>query len=137
VKPPPIPDSRIGLAGPVYGFGAALVSLGLYYSTGAKIWAAIANFGALVNLFNLIPVWSLDGSRGFHSLTRLQRGIVLGAAAALWMWTSNPMLFLVAAGATYRMFTRDWQVEPDRPGLAVFVGLLAALAAVGALAPLK
>ena len=34
IKLPPIPDSRIGLAGPVYGLGAALVVLGAYYLTG-------------------------------------------------------------------------------------------------------
>src|SRR5205823_28674 len=31
---PPIPDARIGLAGPVYGLGAALAALAVYYVTG-------------------------------------------------------------------------------------------------------
>lgn len=137
VKLPPIPDSRIGLAGPIYGLGAALASLGIYLGTSAKIWAAIAHFGALVNLFNLIPVWSLDGSRGLHSLTRGQRGLVLAAAAVLWMLTSNPMLLLIAAVCAYRMFTRDWQPDPDNVGLAWFLGLLATFAGVTLIAPLN
>ncbi len=136
VRLPPIPDSRIGLAGPVYGLGAALVSLALYFATGVKLWAAIAHFGAIVNLFNLIPIWSLDGSRGLHSLTRVQRGLVLSAAAVLWMLTSNPMLLLIAAVCAYRMFSRDWQDEPDHRGLALFLALLAALALVTLAAPL-
>ena len=45
VRVPPIPDSRIGLAGPIYGLGAALAALALAYATGAKIWGAIAHFG--------------------------------------------------------------------------------------------
>ena len=89
----------------------------------------IAHFGAVINCFNLIPVWQLDGSRGLRSLTRSQRGIVLAAALGLWMVTSAPMLLLIAAGCTYRLFTRDWQTEPDREGLMQFVGLLVAFAA--------
>ncbi len=137
VKVPPIPDSRIGLAGPIYGLGAAVGALLMLFLTGAKIWAAIAHFGAIVNLFNLIPVWSLDGSRGLRSLTRPHRGIVLAVAAGLWMLGGHPMLFLIAAVCTYRMFTRDWQAEPDTEGLIQFVGLMIALSAIAAFSPLE
>jgi Zn-dependent protease len=130
---PPIPDSRIGLAGPVYGLGAALASLGIFYATGRPIWAVIAHFGAMINLFNLIPVWQLDGSRGLRSFTRTQRGIVLAAALGLWAVLGTPMLALVALGCAYRMFTRDWEQEPDQQGLLQFLGIMAALALVFAL----
>ena len=127
IRLPPIPEARVGLAGPLYGFGAAVAALGFYYATHANIWAVIAHFGAVINFFNLIPVWQLDGSRGLRSLTRSQRGIVLAAALGLWMITAVPMLLLIAAGCTYRLFTKDWQTEPDREGLMQFVGLLVAL----------
>jgi Zn-dependent protease len=130
IKLPPIPDARIGLAGPVYGLCAAAAALGMYYATGVKVWGVIAHFGAWINMFNLIPVWQLDGSRGLRSLTRLQRGVVLIAAGSLWLLAGNPMLALIAIGCTYRMFTRDWQAEADREGLIRFLILLAALAAV-------
>jgi Zn-dependent protease len=133
VRLPPVPEARVGLAGPLYGLGAAVAALACYYLTGAKIWAVIAHFGAIVNCFNLIPVWQLDGSRGMRSLTRLERGIVLAAAASLWMLTGTPMLGLISLGCIYRMFTRDWQNEPDREGLIQFVGLLAAFAIISAL----
>jgi Zn-dependent protease len=127
---PPVPDSRIGLAGPLYGLGAALGALGMYYGTGRPIWAVIAHFGAMINMFNLIPIWQLDGSRGLRSLTRMQRGIVLGAALGLWAITRAPMLLLVGLGCGYRMFTQDWETEPDPQGLMQFVGLMVALAVV-------
>jgi Zn-dependent protease len=133
VRLPPIPNARIGLAGPIYGFSAALVALGVYSFTHLKIWGVIAHLGAVINLFNLIPVWQLDGSRGFHSLTRVQRGVILSLAAVLWLITSTPMLLLVAMGCTYRMFTRDWQTEPDNHGMMQFAGLLVTLAAIVAL----
>ena len=137
VRLPPIPDSRIGLAGPIYGLGATLVALAIYSLTHVKVWGAIAHFGAIVNLFNLIPVWQLDGSRGVRSLTRAQRGIVLTTAAGLWALTSTPMLSLICLVCGYRMFTRDWQKEPDNTGLFQFVGLLVALTLVSVLAPLR
>jgi Zn-dependent protease len=84
-------------------------------------------------MFNLIPIWQLDGSRGLRSLTRMQRGIVLATAFGLWAIAQIPMLLLVAAGCAYRMFTRDWETEPDQQGLMQFVGLMVALAIVFAL----
>ena len=133
VRLPPIPDARVGLAGPVWGLGAALAALGIYFVTHLRIWGVIANFGAVINLFNLIPVWQLDGSRGLHSLTRMQRGVVLTTAGVLWLITSNPMLLLIALVCTYRMFTKDWETEPDNQGLALYAGLLVALSTVVAL----
>ena len=55
------------------------------YGTGAPIWQAITELTGFLNLFNLIPIWQLDGSRGFHALSRHERWIVPAAiAAAIW-----------------------------------------------------
>jgi Zn-dependent protease len=132
----PVQDARIGLEGPMYGLGAALLSLCAYVITGAKIWAAIAHIGAVINLFNLIPIWQLDGSRGFHSLTRSQRTIVLACAVVAWLITQEPMLLLIAIGAGYRLFLKDAAPEPDNTGLIHFAGLIAALATLVAVARL-
>lgn len=132
IRLPPIPEARVGLAGPLYGFGAAVSALGLYYVTHAPIWAVIAHFGAMINCFNLIPVWQLDGSRGMRSLTRGQRGIVLATAGGLWMLTATPMMLLICLGCVYQLFKGDWQTEPDNEGLMEYVGLLAAFAAISA-----
>lgn len=130
VRLSPIPDSRIGLAGPMYGLGAAAAALAIYYATGVKTWGVIAHFGGWINLFNLIPVWQLDGSRGIRSLTRFERGVVLAAAGTLWLLIGNPMLLLITIVCTCRMFTRDWQQDADRHGVIQFAGLLAALALI-------
>jgi Zn-dependent protease len=130
----PIQDSRVGLAGPIYGLGAAAFALAAGYFTGGKAWDAIAHFGAVINLFNLIPVWTLDGSRGFTSQTRQQRVIILVAAGVLWWVTGQVMLGLVTLGAGYRLFTKDAAQEPDNVGMGQFLGLLAALSAVAMLA---
>jgi Zn-dependent protease len=102
--------------------------------TGAKAWDAIAHFGAVINLFNLVPVWQLDGGRGFASQTRQQRLIILAAAGVLWWVTGEVMLGLITIGAIYRLFTKDAAQEPDSVGMAQFLGLLAALSVVAMLA---
>src|SRR3989475_7787557 len=71
-------DARVGLAGPVWGAGAAAAAYAVYFATHAGIWGAIAHVGAFINLFNLVPVWQLDGGRGFRALTRPQRWIATG-----------------------------------------------------------
>src|SRR2546425_2112324 len=45
-------------------------SSALYLISHRPIWLAIAQLTAFLNLFNLIPVWQLDGARGLHVLAR-------------------------------------------------------------------
>lgn len=130
----PVQDSRIGLAGPIYGFGAALFTLAVFYATGWRAWGAIAYTTAVMNLFNLIPVWQLDGARGLHSLTLRQRISLLVVTIVLWASTRESFLFLIAMGLGYRLFTKDAAQEPDAVGFRQFVFLLAALTAVATFA---
>jgi Zn-dependent protease len=134
-KIPPIVDSRIGLAGPIYGLGAAILALFLYTVTRVRVWGLIAHGGAFLNLMNLIPVWQLDGSRGIHSLTRGQRAMVAGAAVVLFALLKVKLLLAVFLVCLYRLFTRDWPKEPDTAGAMQFIWLLIALAAVLAASP--
>src|SRR6185503_1546803 len=98
----PVIDARIGLAGPVWGLGAAVAAWLTYLATGAAIWLAITELTGFLNLFNLIPVWQLDGSRGFHALSRQERWIVISAiGGALWL-TGVGVLWIVGAVALYR-----------------------------------
>src|SRR5262249_35422736 len=61
-RPPTVgQDARVGLAGPIWGMVTACATLALFWATNAPIWAALTRFGAWINLFNLIPVWQLDG----------------------------------------------------------------------------
>ena len=122
----PITDAKIGLAGPVWGLGAAVASLGVYAVTDKPIWLAIAHLTGFLNLFNLIPVWQLDGSRGFHALSRMERWIVVATIALAVYVTGQRLLFIVGGVAVWRAAQRE--VGPgDRRVLATFVILVAAL----------
>jgi Zn-dependent protease len=120
-------DARTGLAGPLWGLGAALAALGMYVATDAPIWAAIAHFGAWINLFNLLPVWQLDGGRGFRALTRRQRWLAVGGLALIWFATAEPLLLLlgIAGGVNALQQAPD---EPDNGALILYVGLALILA---------
>jgi len=124
----PAEDARVGLAGPIYGLGAAVVAWLAAITTGQPIWYAIAYTGAWINLFNLIPVWQLDGGRGFRALTRKQRGMALGVIVAMWALTQESMLLFVGAGAIYRLFTHDYPADEDNGALVQYAGLIVLLA---------
>jgi len=120
-------DARVGLAGPIWGFGAAVIAWIGGLVTGQPIWYAIAHTGAWINLFNLIPIWQLDGGRGFRALTRKQRGMALGVVLAMWVLTQETMLLLIAIGAGYRLFSKDYPAEDDNGALIQYVGLIVLL----------
>jgi Zn-dependent protease len=123
----PVTDARIGLAGPVWGLGAAVASWLTYLATGAPIWLAITELTGFLNLFNLIPIWQLDGSRGFHALSRQERWIVLGViGVAIWL-TSVGVLWIVGAVALFRTLRGD-AGPGHQPSMLTFAGLIVALA---------
>jgi Zn-dependent protease len=121
-------DARVGLAGPIWGLAATCFAFTLYLTTHAPLWAALTRFGAWINLFNLIPVWQLDGGRGFAALTRANRGFILAITGVMWFLTNDGVLFLVALGAGYRLFTKDFAPAPDPPVLRRFTALIVLLA---------
>jgi Zn-dependent protease len=122
----PLTDAMIGLAGPVWGLGAALAALVAYFATHAPIWLAIAQLTGFLNLFNLIPIWQLDGSRGFHVLSRGERWTVVFAVAVALMLTEQRLLFVIGAVAVWRALQRE-AGPGDSRALATFVGLVLAL----------
>jgi Zn-dependent protease len=131
----PSEDARIGLAGPVWGLGAAFVALGIAVQTGQHFWFAVAHVTAIINLFNLAPVWQLDGARGFRALTRLQRGAITLLTVACWPAAHEGMFLVVALVAGWRTVQKDAPAAGDWRAFAEFATLLALLAAVIRLAP--
>jgi Zn-dependent protease len=55
-------QAQIGIAGPVAGTLAATAAFLLYGSTGQPVFLLSAWLGFYINLFNLIPIWQLDGA---------------------------------------------------------------------------
>src|SRR5437899_9317235 len=55
-------QAQIGIAGPIAGTIGATAAFALYGSTHIEVFLLMAWIGFYINLFNLIPVWQLDGA---------------------------------------------------------------------------
>jgi Zn-dependent protease len=124
-------DARIGLAGPLWGAGFALASLIPSILAPGGIWGAIARATAYVNLFNLTPVWTLDGGRAFRALNYHQRLMWMGLAVVLWYLTDSGLFLILLLGAAYRVFWKKDHASVADQGLFLqFAGLLILFAAL-------
>jgi Zn-dependent protease len=125
----------VSLAGPLAGcIGAAVCAL-VWVRTRDGLWLALASATALLNLLNLIPIWVLDGGQTIAALSRNERILLAATAVLLAAGFGQPVFLLVAAGAAYRVFTKDSPAAPSQAVTAYYVLLLTALGLLMALAP--
>jgi Zn-dependent protease len=139
----PHEDARIGLAGPLWGLGAGVAAYGAFLVSHVPVWAVIAQIGGFINLFNLIPVWQLDGARGCRALSRGQRWVVVAVAGAscIATWHAHAgvlgrsmlpiVLILLGTAAAWQAVRVPAPSEPDHGSLLTFCGLVGALAWLG------
>lgn len=123
----PREDARVGLAGPLWGLLAAAACYGAHLGTGWASLAAIARVGAWINLFNLLPVATLDGGRGFASQTRAQRWLLAVGLLALWGTAHEGLLLLLALAAVGRALVGKPARAPDWGAFALYAALAALL----------
>jgi Zn-dependent protease len=129
-------DARIGLAGPLWGAAAALVCFATGIATGQGVWLAIGHATAYINLFNLTPIWTLDGGRAARALDKQQRYLLLGLMTILWILSQQGMFLILMAGGAYRVFwKKDHAPEADKLVLFEYAALLAMFAAMLAFVP--
>jgi Zn-dependent protease len=127
--------AEVSLAGPLAGVVAAIVCAIVWWNTGSPLWAALARAGAWLNVLNLIPVWALDGGQAFGALDRSDRIVLLSLSVVLWLLLGEAVFMLVAAGAIYRLFTKDLAPAPSRMTMAYMGAVLVALGVVMRLMP--
>jgi Zn-dependent protease len=126
----------VSLAGPMAGcLGAAVCAL-IWAKTGDALWLGLASLSAMLNVLNLIPIWVLDGSQAIIALNRNQRIVLSAAAVLMAAYFSQPLFLLVAAGAAYRLFTKDIPQAPSHAATVYYLIVLTALGYLIALAPL-
>ncbi len=123
----PMENARVGLAGPIWGLGASVLSLIIYLITNNAIFAAIASVGAWINLFNLLPLMPLDGGRGFQALTRNQRWLAVTAIGIAWFLTGEGLLILLLIAGIIFAFSKTSNSKPDPVALFQYIGLLSVL----------
>ena len=100
-------ETVIALMGPLWGFAMATATFGAYFATEEPLFAALAGWMAMLNLFNLLPINPLDGGRVMKSIAYsvssrlgtlfLWFGIAAGFYAA-WHFRIALLWLLIIAG---------------------------------------
>ncbi len=93
-------EAEVAIAGPLAGAIGASVCLGLVilFHIQQTLLLPLAYMGFFLNLFNLAPVWPLDGGRIFEAINRRVSivGFVLLAGLQIWSWLQgNPSIWLL------------------------------------------
>src|SRR5579875_31996 len=133
--------AAIALAGPLYGLVAALACLAIAWGTHSLLFLVLANVGAWINLFNLVPVLGLDGAQATYALSRMQRGLIaltcflfFGLTVSADLNTGSTgnriqwVFLFVGLGMLWRCFTND---EPEKPHTATMIYFQALILVLG------
>lgn len=107
-------EAEVGIAGPIAGALASLVCLLIALSGPdmPRLWASLAYFGFLMNLFNLAPVVPFDGGRIASAIDRRLWviGLVVVIAVQIWEWmngVNSVWLLLIIVMAATQFWTRN------------------------------
>ncbi len=122
--------ASIALAGPFAGLIVAVVCGAISVVWHSPLFAALANVGAWVNLFNLTPVFGLDGAQATYALDRTQRWLILATSLIFFgVLREGPFAF-IAMGMAWRLWKGGYPEKPNSKTMIQFVLLLFALGLV-------
>ena len=125
----PVEDARVGLAGPIWGTAFAIGAFLFYMLTDEQAVGAIAHFAAWINLFNLLPVWQLDGARGFKALSKAAAHHIVVSDGRDWLPAGRELpLYPWRALGAVKIFSGDAPEAGDAKTMIQFCGLLIVLA---------
>jgi Zn-dependent protease len=90
-------EALIGIGGPVGGTLAGLVCLAIFWLTGHRFFLVLAYVTFLINLFNLTPIFPLDGGwiTGAVSPRLWLIGVVMLGAMLLTGFLRNPFILIL------------------------------------------
>lgn len=88
-------EAYLAYGGPLAGLISFLPAIPLYFYTHDSVWGLMIFLGALLNLFNLIPVSPLDGGRIVTVLSTKIWLIGLVLLAVLIYWIHGPIMILI------------------------------------------
>lgn len=122
-------EAYVAINGPIWGTWLALACGAVYAATGVESFAALAAWGALINLFNLLPIFPLDGGRILNALAHSAVGpwgvpltfasLVFGGALA-YLADFQLLVLMVLIGLFE--FTSQVAAQPIGPALALMGG---------------
>jgi Zn-dependent protease len=101
-------EALVAFGGPVLGSVGALGFAGAAHAMDSHLLFALADFGFMINLFNLIPLGSMDGGRICGAISPYAGvvGLGMGGLMAYEGMVTNPIFYLILLGGGYETFMR-------------------------------
>lgn len=107
-------DAQIGLAGPIAGTLASLVSLQIFKWTDNPLYLLIASVGFILNLLNLLPLGPLDGGRISAAITKWMWLFGGGAVIYKTFKQPNPLMILILILAAFQVYASIVREHDDK-----------------------
>jgi len=103
-------EALVALGGPVMGTAGAFAVWGGALATNSQLCYALADFGFMINLFNLIPVGMLDGGRIGNALSPYTGvlGVTMAGSMIYLEHVNNPIFYLITLAGGYQTGMRLW-----------------------------
>lgn len=110
-------DAVIAAGGPIAGSLAAGLVAGAASVTQSPLLFALADFGYMINLFNLLPIGSMDGGRWTGALSKYAgvAGSALGGYICYTGVVANPLFYLIWLAGSYETFQRLFNPQHHLP----------------------
>jgi len=101
-------DALVAFGGPAMGSLGAIGVAGMAHMTDSQLLFALADFGFMINLFNLMPLGSMDGGRIAGALTPWANvaGLGIGGTLAMSGAIHNPIFFIILLAGGWETFQR-------------------------------
>jgi Zn-dependent protease len=110
-------DALVAFGGPVLGgVGAGAVAV-VGHSMNSQLLYALADFGFMINLFNLLPIGAMDGGRIAGALSPYAgvAGLGLGGVLAYSGAIHNPIFYLILLAGGWETFQRFYNPASTPP----------------------
>ncbi|MEM7081001.1 MAG: site-2 protease family protein, partial [Pseudomonadota bacterium] len=129
-------ETYISMMGPFYGLAMSAAAWLGFWLTGSELLGLIASFSALINLFNLLPIYPLDGGhvlkatalslnpRGSYVLliALSAAGFAVSAYFGLYLLTLFIVLGALDLIASFKTFRENEVAPMDTYGMVVSMG---------------
>ena len=110
-------DAMIAFGGPAMGTAGAMAVAAGAQVTDSQLLYALADFGYMINLFNMMPIGSMDGGRIAGALSPWfgVAGLAGGAGLISTGAVQNPLFYLIMLAGGFHTFQQFYDPATHRP----------------------
>lgn len=110
-------EGFLAYMGPLFGFLSFLPAIPLYLYTHESFWALLITLGAMINLFNLIPITPLDGGRIAAGISTKLWGlgiVLLTIYSVMHISFIGFLIVIIGSMEWYRLYKKQRSLNSDK-----------------------